>query len=37
VIRLVSQSGWAPTTATSYAVGLKAGRIKRGAFFGLHA
>jgi hypothetical protein len=37
LIRLVSQSGWNPTTVTSYSVGLKAGRIKRGAFFGQHA
>jgi ribosomal protein L12E/L44/L45/RPP1/RPP2 len=37
VIRIADQSGWTATNVTSYAVGLKAGRIKRGAFFGQHA
>jgi hypothetical protein len=36
-IRIADQSGWTATNVTSYAVGLKAGRIKRGAFFGQHA
>jgi hypothetical protein len=36
-IRLVATSGWAPTNVTSYRVNLKAGKIKRGAFFGQHA
>ena len=36
-IRLLPASGWTATNVTSYSVNLKAGRIKRGAFFGQHA
>jgi subtilisin family serine protease len=36
-IRLVPLSGWSTTNVTSYSVNLKAGKIKRGAFFGQHA
>lgn len=36
-IRIADQSGWTATNVSSYSVGLKAGRIKRGAFFGQHA